>query len=278
MHLPALLLAVLLLAGCSESTQVAANAVDNAADVAVEAAAAVEDKADEAATVTAEVATPVVLAVREVIEQVTPSVEAPQVPTDRNIAADLIIRWEIGSKARYTKLYQGVICPGGASGPTIGIGYDLGTQTSATIRKDWSWHPSVDALATASGQVGPAACKVWQQSHRGIRVTYAEAERVFITDTLPSYTRMAERALRKGWSDLSPGYMAGMASLGYNRGWSMVGSRNTEKREIRDTCVPAADKACGAGQVISMCRLWAGTTVAKGLCDRRKDEARVIRS
>ena len=41
-------------------------------------------------------------------------------------AIDLIVREEVGSQARYKHKYQHPEWPGGASGVTIGVGYDCG--------------------------------------------------------------------------------------------------------------------------------------------------------
>lgn len=222
---------------------------------------------------------------REIVESI-PSVEAIEVPTQRNTstavdsaAVDLVVRWEVGSPARYTKLYQGVICPGGASGPTIGIGDDLGHQTPAEIRRRWGWHPLVDELVTGSGVTGDAACKAWKAQHRDIRVSYDDALRVFTTYTWPSYLRMAERAYRNGWDGLSIRHQGGLGSNGYNRGFSMVGSRNTEKRHTRDVCVPNNDPDCTAADLIASCRVWDNQpAIRKGVCARRHDEAKFVRS
>lgn len=277
-----LILAVLLLAGCAESTQVASNAADNVADVAAEAVAAAQDKASETQVTTTKITTPVVLAVREAVEAVTPvSVEAPQVPTQRNEpdpAVALITRWEISSEVNYKRNLSAVYCPrsNGPSGPTGGIGYDFGQQTESEIRRVWAFHPDVDVLATASGQVGPGACRAWRSKHRVV-ITLEDAKRVFETDSLPKYRRMALRA-NPGLSRQTQGFIAGVSSTGYRRGFSMVGKRNTEKRAIKEVCVPADDKNCAADNTIAMCHVWEGRTDYNGQCNRSKDEARVIRS
>lgn len=280
MRLPALLLAALLLAGCAETT--APDNVQEAVQAATEAVAGTIEQADDVADVAAPQVNDAVLAVREAVDSI-PSVEVAEVQTERNTAdpdaVALVVRWEVGSKARYTKLYQGVICPGGGSGPTIGIGYDLGTQTAASIRAAWGWHPQVDLLVTASGKTGPSACNEWRKSHLGIRVTYDDALRVFTEHDWPAYLRMAERAYRNGWASLSPKHQGGLGSNGYNRGFSMVGSRNTEKRHTRDVCVPANDADCTAADLIASCRIWDNQpAIRKGLCARRHDEAKFVRS
>ena len=261
-----LILAVLLAGGC-------ARAVDNAVDGAQEATALVEDQADDAQVGIVETTTPAILAVQDALAAAVEPLPAEKASrTDLETAA-LITRWEIGSEALYVKKYRGVICPGGASGPTIGIGYDLGTQTQDTIRADWREHPDVDRLATASGQVGPGACAAWRNAHRDIHVELPLAQQVFAVRVLPDYTRQAERALRKGWNGNTEHVRGAMKSLGYNRGWSMSGDRNREKREIRDTCFPGSDANCTAAQLRAMTRLWAGTNIAAGMAARRNDEA-----
>lgn len=279
MRAPAPLLAALLLAGCAESTQTASDGVADAVQVATEAAAGTIEQVDDVAEVAAPEVNTVVLAAREVMEAVTPEPLPEPTNTADPAAVALVVRWEVGSKDRYTKLYQGVICPGGASGPTIGIGDDLGHQAAAEIRRRWGWHPQADRLATGAGITGDAKCKAWKAQHRDIRVSYDDAIRVFTTYTWPSYLRMAERAYRNGWKSLSLPHQGGLGSNGYNRGFSMVGKRNVHKRHTRDVCVPANDADCTANQLIASCSIWDNQpAIRKGLCARRHDEARFVRS
>lgn len=230
----------------------------------------------------AQVMVPAALTLREAIQGATPALLNPQPPEPRfstwagaPAAAALIVRWEVTSPKAYARKYEGVTCPGGASGPTIGIGYDLGHQMRADIARDWAAHPAVDQLVEGSGVVGEGACTAYRAAHRDIRVPYALAAAVFEGATLPAYHAAARRALHAGWLQLPPNAQAANVSMGYNRGWSMSGERNREKRAIRDTCAPAGDAPCNADQLRAMCRLWIGTPNGKGLCARRNDEARV---
>lgn len=196
--------------------------------------------------------------------------------TDRlaALATQIIVRWEVGSEARYTKKYQGVIWPGGASGPTWGIGYDGGHQSANGILRDWQAHPSKAALATTAGITGITAQQAigrW----RGISTPYAYAIQVFSDRSLPAYHLQARRALGPHFDALPEPAQAALDSTGYNRGWRMTGTRNREKRVIRDVCLPRRDTACIAEQLKSMCRLWEGAPNYDGLCGRRKDEARL---
>ena len=272
-RLPALLLAASMLLGCAESTQEAPVAVDSAVSVATETVQSARAEVGEVQAAGAEATVPAVLALRDAVATGTaePRPDEPVVVDPAII--DLVVRWEIGSPAQYVRKYQGVIGPGGGSGPTIGIGYDLGTQTPAQIRAAWGWHPDVERMATASGQVGPERCAAWRAGHRDIRVSYDDAMRVFASHDWPRYMAMASRAYRNGWSGLTSHHQGGLASNGYNRGFIFLGSRRTEMREIRDTCVPGNDAPCTAAQLRASCRVWAGTDIYGGLCARRNAEA-----
>ena len=111
---------------------------------------------------------------------------------------------------------------------------------------------------------------------RGVRTPYALAEQVFTQASLPQYQRAARRAVGPGYDDLSPGAQAALTSLGYNRGWSILGNRRIQMRKIAKVCVPARDEPCIARELREMCQLWAGTANGAGLCARRQDEARYV--
>lgn len=239
--------------------------------------AAIAPPVEVAQVSTAEVVVPAVLAIQEHIQAALPALPAPAFELEQwagaAVASDLIVRWEVSSPDAYTRKWQGLICPGGASGPTGGIGFDFGHQTPADIRTAWGRHADVERLATASGVVGDANCRDWISRHQDIRIPYAFAYDVFQSASLPAYRQGAERALGEGWHRLTPYAQAGNTSLGYNRGWSMRGDRNREKRVIRDDCAPRGDVACNAGEIRAMKRLW---PTVRGLRDRREDEARTV--
>jgi hypothetical protein len=48
-----------------------------------------------------------------------------------------IVTEEDSGEAYYTRHYEHFEWPQGASGPTVGIGYDCGYVTADQIRKDW---------------------------------------------------------------------------------------------------------------------------------------------
>jgi hypothetical protein len=190
------------------------------------------------------------------------------------LSSAIIVRWEIGSPGQYNRKYSGVYWPGGASGPTWGIGYDGGHQSPATIERDWAGHPSLNALSLTSGITGARAQREIAR-WRGITTPFSYAMQVFSDRSLPAYHLQSRSALGRDFEQLPDPAQSALNSMGYNRGWSMLGPRNAEKRVIRDQCLPARDTACIARQLNAMCRLWAGTPNGTGLCNRRADEARL---
>lgn len=270
-RLAALVLAASLLLGCAASKQEAAQSVDSAV---ASAAAAVDEQVGGVQATGAAATVPVVLALRDAVDGIAVEpLPEPAASIDPAVLA-LVVRWEVSSPAQYVRRYQGVICPRGASGPTVGIGDDLGHQTPQEIRRRWGWHPDVDRMVTASGQVGPEKCNAWRAAHRDIRVGYDDAIRVFTRFAWPAYQGMAERAYRNGWAELTRNHQGSLTSNGYNRGFIFLGSRRTEMRRVRDTCVPGNDAPCTAGQLRASCRVWdSQPDIRKGLCARRYAEA-----
>lgn len=261
-----LLALTLLLAGCSkpaESVQEAGLSAGH--DVAVAQVAASEAVA------------PVVTAAQDAAAVVVEALPVPEsVGMDARIVAH-IVRWEVTSQAAYTRRYQGIICPGGASGPTWGVGYDGGHQSQAVIRADWAMRSDVDRLASTSGMTGVAQCNESRRSLLDVRVPFAQASKVLGEVTLPRFRDVTRRAY-PGIEDLGPMPEGALTGNTYNRGASMIGSRAKEKRYIRDVCIPAKDVDCIATQLAAQCRIWAGTPNGQGLCARRQDEARLAKS
>lgn len=217
---------------------------------------------------------PVVVALQESVQGVVPPVANPvQAQTISPAAVALIVRWEVGSRALYTRRYEAPIWPGGASGVTWGIGYDGGHQTRQRIGLDWSVMEASSRLQAAAGITGAASQPVVRQLH-DVRVPFGVATDVFGSASLPRYHASARRAFGADGFDALPADAQGaLVSVVYNRGASMAGPARTEMRAIRDMCLPGADLQCIAGQIRQMCRLWRGTNLEAGLCGRREDEA-----
>src|SRR4051812_34134938 len=86
--------------------------------------------------------------------------------------------------------------PGGASGITIGIGYDLGQETEEQFRSDWSDLLSADvitSLCKAIGVKGEDAKKL-APSFKRIKIDRQAAAVVFSERTAPRFEALTRSA------------------------------------------------------------------------------------
>lgn len=228
---------------------------------------------DQAQRAVASAVLPAVTELREAVQHIVPpqSQAAPFGGAVSPAAVALIIRWEVSSPAVYERRYRAPVWPGGASGVTWGIGYDGGHQTRLDIGRDWEAHDHVGALQSTAGITGTAS-RVLAAELRHADTPFAYARQVFALSTLPAYAARTDRAFGPGVHALPPDARGALVSIVYNRGASMRGDRNREKRHIRDVCVPAADLGCIAAQIRGMKRLW---PQVRGLRDRRDSEAQL---
>jgi len=186
-----------------------------------------------------------------------------------------LVQHEIVSESYYSRRLKHPIWPGGASGVTIGIGYDLGYNSASQIQRDWGGKVAdvdVEKLKKVSGL---KADKAKKQLHRvkNIVVTFDNAKTVFSESTLPRYAAATRKAY-PGIEKLHPDVQAALLSLVYNRGASMSGSRRKEMAAIRPL-VLQQDYAGIAQEIKNMKRLWIGKNLA-GLLKRRDDEADLV--
>jgi hypothetical protein len=191
---------------------------------------------------------------------------------------DELVADEISSASYYEQRLAAPTWPGGASGATIGIGYDLGYRTKTAIRSDWSSHLSeqmISHLTSAAGIKGQAAQGVARSlKQAGVRVPLEAANRVFYTVTIPEFAALTRRTY-PGVETLPPDAQAALLSLVYNRGASLEGARRREMANIR-TQVKKRDLEAIARELESMKRLWVGQGL-NGLLRRRDREARLVR-
>ena len=167
--------------------------------------------------------------------------------------------------------------PGGGSGITIGIGYDLGFVTVDQFESDWGpYLPEewLSRLKAAIGKTGIAA-KNRAPQFADIKISPAHAEAVFFNCSLPLHGLRTEQAL-PGVSELPEDAQGALLSLVFNRGTSMIGERRTEMRAIKDA-VPRKALQEIADQLRSMKRLWVGKGL-DGLLHRREAEALMVES
>jgi hypothetical protein len=190
---------------------------------------------------------------------------------------ELILRFEVGSRARYEKEFRRPVWPGEGSGVTIGIGYDLGLASRAGIVADWQaylFEPQLAALLAVQGVCGSAARQL-ALGLAHIEIPLEAAEQVFYLRTLPQFAART-RAAFPGVEKLPPDAQGMVLSLVYNRGAGLAGPRRREMGEIasllRRPRPPLEEIACCFE---SMRRLWPDS---KGLRDRRQREADVVRA
>ena len=274
----ALAIVILLVSACAPASpaprgpHIAEAAVgDLVSAVAADAQATAGTAAERVRVAAASAALPAMLDMQQAIETALPPPAASSATAAAPVAPDavaLIVRHEIISPAFYTARLQGFACPGDISGPTIGIGYDLGMQTAARIRADWHAHPGVPALAAGSGEIGFGPCRNYRSAHAGIRTPLPLAQTVFEDTSLPTYHALTARTFRNGWDSLPPNAQGALVATVYVRGAGMRGESRTEMRTLRDTCVPAHDVQCIAAAHRAMCARFEGRADAAGLCKR----------
>lgn len=243
-----------------------------AADVQGAAGAAAANARETAARL----AVPAVLELQEAVEAVLPPPAAAVAPSPAPVspaAVALIVRHEIISPAYYQARLQNFACPGDISGPTLGIGYDLGMQTATRIRADWRAHPAAPRLATGSGVRGFGPCRAYRRANADIRTPLPLAQDVFSTTSLPAYHALAARAFRVGWDGLPPNAQGALVATVYVRGAGMRGESRAEMRQLRDECVPAHDTQCIARAHRAMCARFEGRADGDGLCKRFRETA-----
>ncbi|MES2478149.1 MAG: hypothetical protein V4561_03625 [Bacteroidota bacterium] len=208
------------------------------------------------------------------------SIKLPVLPAGSSMhvskkAMEMLIGFEVSSEAQYNKKYQKPIWPGGESGVTIGIGYDLGFNNKSSIAA--AWGPFVDSqtldtLCSVAGLSGINA-KNALASTKSIIIDYNTALSVFYQTTLPSFGRRTKK-LYPGIEKLPPDAQGALLSLVYNRGESINGASRAEMKNIIPL-VASQNLAGIAKQIRNMKRLWEGKGLP-GLLERREKEAKMV--
>ena len=183
-----------------------------------------------------------------------------------------IINWETSGEEYYKK---NPIWPGGESGVTIGVGWDLGqTPVSETSR---AWAPHLDAatlalLVSVSGRKGGAAKEVLKHV-RHLVISWTSALSVFENVTLPTWYMRTLRIYPQV-VDLPGDCAAALVSLCFNRGTSLSGERRREMCNIQALLRTGNLKEIPK-QLREMKRLW---PTVEGLRNRRIQEADLFES
>lgn len=191
---------------------------------------------------------------------------------------DLIVEEEVSGKEAYERKYIRPEKPGGASGVTVGIGYDLGYYKPEQIRKDWgALLPAsmVEALASCAGIKGNAAFAACARVKPIVSVPWEAAIEVFSNVSIPTYLARTRAGL-PNFDLLVPDCRGALLSLVYNRGasFSLAGERYSEMRAIR-AAMAAKNFAVIPAQLRAMKRLWTTKSV-RGVALRREHEAKLF--
>jgi len=171
--------------------------------------------------------------------------------------------------------------PGGSSGITLGIGYDLGYVTVDQFESDWDDYLSAPQLARLKTAVGLRGIKAKNRATQfaDIRIKRVDAEKVFVERTIPLCQLRTSQAF-PGVERLPVDAQGALISLVYNRGTSMVDDspedRRREMRAVRDAVAEQNLREI-ARQIRLMKRLWEGKGL-DGLLKRRDAEAGLVES
>jgi len=210
-----------------------------------------------------------------------------------NVGRELVpqIRAALGVRAYIDVLYReylgtdliepehalrGLTWPALKSGPTCGIGYDLGQATKAQIKADWEDKVSdaeLTAMLSCAGVTGTRARDLALELRGAVNIHWDVALEVYANHDLPRYTAMC-RVHLPGYDALSPHCRGALFSLVMNRGASfdLPGPRYAEMRDIK-AAIKRSDLARVPALLRSMKRIWKDDPAAKGLLARREREA-----
>lgn len=193
-----------------------------------------------------------------------------------------IAREEVSSADLYRRLYCRPIWPGGESGITIGIGYDLRFVDATAFKADWGAHlPSEALLALAPALGTPGSSALLARVRDAVEAPLAAAMAVLVRRSLPTYIARA-RGPYPQIDQLPPARQAALASLVYNRGAGLQDSQplaQQNRREMREIqrLLAAGRLEEVADQIDAMVRLW-DPEKAAGLIKRRRREATLWRA
>jgi GH24 family phage-related lysozyme (muramidase) len=194
-------------------------------------------------------------------------------------ALNLILKYEVGGgRAYYDKYLSKFTWPGGASGPTIGIGIDCAYYSKDELARIFNFLPvnQIELIQQASGKTGQAGREyVKKLRQANIKVNWDSAVDIFEKLTWPKFSRLAERAFPQ-LDELCEDAYGAIVSLVFNRGTSMRGESRREMREIRDLVI-RRDYRSIAHEFRKMKRIWKGKGL-DGLLERRDAEANLVLS
>lgn len=199
------------------------------------------------------------------------SVPTPYIP---ECISDYIINVETGGYSNYNCHPE---WPGGASGLTIGVGYDIGHRSKSDVRADLAPYLSeknLNCLLKFVGKVGQSAKAAMKRDDcwKCICLSWTDATIIYKQATLPKYIEDARRVFPYLDYEL-PEIRGVVVSIVLNRGQSMSGSSRKEMRQLRD-----AIKNGDRKKIPSIIRNMKNRVKKgdKGLLERREREAEMV--
>lgn len=199
-------------------------------------------------------------------------------PSTRQIsdrAKQMLIVFEVSSRQLYERKYRKPIWPGGSSGITIGIGYDVGYVDTAWLEEDWAAHAPPKVRETLKPACGLRGTKARDRlaEFQSVDIAWESALKQFESVVLPLYIAETEAAL-SNTDKLSADSLGALVSLGYNRGPSYGGTSPNRAEMVRIAGHMKFSRFDRIPKEIrDMKRIWAGDPSLKGLLARRDAEA-----
>lgn len=186
-------------------------------------------------------------------------------------AIEEIIFEEDSSEWYYLKHFQHPEWPGGASGVTIALGYDLGYANADKIHHDFDGlipDEMIRVLISVVGITGTRAHDAMLRVRSLVTIPWSAALQVFLKKDMPTWIATVKHILPNS-DKLGPTCLGVLVSLAYNRGASFdkTGDRYSEMRGIK-AAMATQNFAAIPHLFRSMARLWTG-----GVHDRRLREA-----
>jgi hypothetical protein len=193
-------------------------------------------------------------------------------------AIDFIIQHEAGGRAYYEKALQKPTYPGGESGVTIGLGYDLGYNTEKQFLVDWGSVLNIDYVGFLKPVIGLKGLKA-KAAIKGdvlnVKVPFNVAYDVFVKNSVPRFFALA-KSIYPQIEELNEDTQGALVSMVFNRGSSLKGDSRVEMAKIV-SLVAKKDYHGIAEEIEKSKRLWEHKGL-DGLVIRREAEADMIRN
>jgi GH24 family phage-related lysozyme (muramidase) len=168
--------------------------------------------------------------------------------------------------------------PAGASGVTIGYGYDLGQQSVLQVRQDLAQLYTQSDIETLIGAVGRRGDQARSILNSVRHISISEEDSIALAVRMKKrYAQLVIDAY-PGVMDLHPHCQGALLSLVVNRGNSFTrpnADSRLEMKQINDDLLNRIPEKIPS-RLRSMKRLWEGKAGLGGLITRREDEAKLF--